>query len=213
MYYVDGESLGCYCGSFDSTCFVEWTQVIMADWSRKNIEDVKIWDKLLWQFGSNTVLWYDRPVLWNRHLWSINWSEYFVSDEHPFMTIEWWKSFNPEMTKLEIDLDTTQLNVWDVLIKENSLEVVNSVDYIESEYNTPLYNFSLDWDHTYFANWYLVHNKQDLYKSCTPAEGLAGDQVCFVPTSRPTYAQAWCKSDARYIVDANDWGQCACCNK
>jgi hypothetical protein len=34
-----------------------------------------------------------------------------VSDEHPFKTTQGWKSFNPEMTKLEIDLNTTELKV------------------------------------------------------------------------------------------------------
>ena len=145
-----------------STCFVAWTKVRMADWSQKNIEDVEIWEKILWSNGTiNTVLWYDRPVLWNRHLWSINGSEYFVSDEHPFMTTEGWKSFNPEMTKLEVDLNTTELKIGDVLVTDNGLEVIESVDYINADYNTPLYNFMLDWDHTYYANNYLVHNKGD----------------------------------------------------
>ena len=142
-----------------STCFVAWTKVTMADGTEKNIEDVKIWEKILWELWENTVLWYDRPILWNRHLWSINGWEYFVSDEHPFKTTEWWKSFNPEMTKLEVDLDTTELKVWDVLVTKDWLETVEMVDYIDAEYNTPLYNFVLDWDNTYFANWYLVHNK------------------------------------------------------
>ena len=142
------------------SCFVAWTKVVMADGTEKNIEDVKIWEKILWtNWTVNTVLWYDRPVLWGRHLWSINGWEYFVSDEHPFKTTEWWKSFNPEMTKLEIDLNTTELKVWDVLVTADWEEEVKTVDYIDADYNTPLYNFVLDWDHTYYANNYLVHNK------------------------------------------------------
>jgi len=143
-----------------SSCFVAWTKVTMADGTQKNIEDVKIWEKVLWSNGTvNTVLWYDRPVLWGRHLWSINGSEYFVSDEHPFKTIEWWKSFNPEMTKLEVDLDTRELKVWDILVTDNGLEEVKTVDYISADYNTPLFNLMLNGDHTYYANNYLVHNK------------------------------------------------------
>ena len=149
-----------YAGICYKTCFTSWTKVTMVDWSQKNIEDIKIWEKVLWSnWKVNTVLWYDRPILWNRHLWSINGSEYFVSDEHPFMTTQWWKSFNPEMTRLEIDLNTTELKVWDVLITENGQEEIKLVDYINADYNTPLYNLMLDWDHTYYANNYLVHNK------------------------------------------------------
>lgn len=154
---------GDYCvRNSGTTCFIEWTKVTMADGSQKDIEDVKIWEKVLWSNKTiNTVLWYDRPLLWNRHLWSINGSEYFVSDEHPFMTIKGWKSFNPAMTKLEIDLNTTELKVWDVLITDNGLEEIKTVGYINEDYNTPLYNLILDGDHTYYANSYLVHNKGD----------------------------------------------------
>ena len=141
------------------SCFIAWTKVVMADWSEKNIEDVKIWEKIMWENWVNTVLWYDRPILRSRHLWSINGWEYFVSDEHPFKTTQWWKSFNPEMTKLEIDLNTTELKLWDILITKNGLEMVKSIDYIDADYNTQLYNFVLDGDHTYYANNYLVHNK------------------------------------------------------
>ena len=141
------------------SCFVAWTKVVMADGTQKNIEDVEIWEKIMWENWVNTVLGYDRPILRSRHLWSINGWEYFVSDEHPFKTTHGWKSFNPEMTKLEIDLDTTELKVWDIMITRNGLEMVKAVDYIDADYNTQLYNFVLDWDHTYHANWYLVHNK------------------------------------------------------
>ncbi len=147
-----------------TTCFTAWTKVTMSDGSQKNIEDIKIWEKVLWSNWSiNTVLWYDRPILWNRHLWSINGSEYFVSDEHPFMTTQWWKSFNPEMTKLEIDLNTAELKIWDILVTNTGQEEIKSIDYINGDCNTPLYNFVLDGDHTYYANNYLVHNKTSEY--------------------------------------------------
>ena len=171
------------------SCFVAGTKVVMADGSEKNIEDVKIWEKVLWSNWSiNTVLWYDRPVLWGRHLWSINGSEYFVSDEHPFKTTEWWKSFNPEMTKIEVDLDTTELKVWDILITANGLEEIRSVDYINADYNTPLYNFVLDGDHTYYANNYLVHNKW--WKATPPCKDMKiewNDVTCYAEDNPNKY--------------------------
>ena len=170
------------------SCFIAWTKVVMADWSEKNIEDVKIWEKIMWENWVNTVLWYDRPILRSRHLWSINGSEYFVSDEHPFKTTEWWKSFNPEMTKLEINLNTTELKVWDILVTKNGLEMVKTVDYIDADYNTQLYNFVLDWDHTYHANGYLVHNKWP-------------DTSCFIAWTKVTMAD-WTKKN---IEDVKIW--------
>lgn len=170
--YAGYEFFQSYGGKCYRTCFTAWTKVTISDGTQKNIEDVKIWEKVLWSnWTINTVLWYDRPILWNRHLWSINGWDYFVSDEHPFMTTEWWKSFNPEMTNLEINLKTTKLKVWDILIRNWGLEKVKSIDYIDGNYNTPLYNLILDGDHTYYANNYLVHNKtvypwQVLWGSC-----------------------------------------------
>lgn len=158
-----------------TTCFVAGTQVTMADGTKKNIEDVEIGEQVLWTNGNiNTVLTYDRPILWNRHLWSINGWEYFVSDEHPFMTTEGWKSFNPEMTKLEVNLDTKQLWIWDQLVTEAWIEEIIYLDYMNAAYSTPLYNFWLDWDHTYFANWYLVHNK----KNCTSDSQCGKNEKC-----------------------------------
>ena len=166
-----------------------WTQVTMADGTKKNIEDVEIWEKILWQdWFINTVIWYDRPTLWNRHLWSINGSEYFVSDEHPFKTTEWWKSFNPEMTKLEIDLNTTELKVWDILVTSNWLEEIKYVDYVSADYNTPLYNFVLDGNHTYYANGYLVHNKGPTED---PITKLYYDVECFDVNANELSYQQW----------------------
>lgn len=148
------------CGG-SSSCFVAWTKVIMADGSQKNIEDVEIWEKVLWSNGTvNTVLWFHRPLLWEKELWSINGWEYFVTAEHPFMTTEWWKSLNPELTKIWMEnLPVWLLKVWDTLITENWNIVIYSLDAKKSAEDTQLYNFKLDGDHTYYADSYLVHNK------------------------------------------------------
>jgi hypothetical protein len=186
-----------YDGACYKTCFTSWTKITMADRSQKNIEDVRIWEKVLWSnWMINTVLWYDRPVLWERHLWSINGSKYFVSDEHPFMTTKWRKSFNPEMTKLEINLNTTELKVWDILITENWQEKIESVDYIDADYNTPLYNLILDGDHTYYANSYLVHNK-----SHTPGWTIWGDCSNLVPRV-PGGERMCCPSGYTHFLDS-----------
>ena len=192
------------CGGWGWSCFVAWTKVTMADGTQKNIEDVEIWEKVLWSNGTvNTVIWYDRPVLWNRHLWSINGSEYFVSDEHPFMTTEWWKSFNPEMTKLEVDLDTTELNVWDILVTDDGLEKIESVDYIVADYNTPLYNFVLDGDHTYYADNYLVHNKWwSGTPTCQSVTVKNGDVTC--SASSDAYFKLQCGNKTYYSYNYRD---------
>ena len=147
-------------GRWYSSCFVAWTQVIMADGSEKKIEDIETWEKVLWANGSiNTVLWFHTPFLWEKELWSINWWEYFVTAEHPFMTTQWWKSLNPELSMQWTDIQIGLLNIWDVLITDNWHMIVKSLDSKKFATNTQLYNLKLDWDHTYHANGYLVHNK------------------------------------------------------
>ena len=166
---------GCYNPS--SSCFVSWTKVTMADGTLKNIEDVVIWDKLLWSDWSiNTVKWYDRPQLGERKLRSINGSKYFVSDEHPFKTTDWWKAFDPVMAKMEIVnalnqgwlvsdettedlLNISQLWIWDTLIRKIWNETIVSLSSKTGNPNTQLYNFALDGNNTYYADGYLVHNK------------------------------------------------------
>ena len=146
--------------SCSSSCFIAWTKVTMADGSVKNIEDVRIGEKVLWANGSsNVVIWFHRPLLWEKALWSINGWEYFVTAEHPFMTTEWWKSLNPELSMLWTNIQVWLLEVWDELITENWNIKVVSLTSRSWDSNTQLYNFKLDWDHTYHANGYLVHNK------------------------------------------------------
>jgi hypothetical protein len=45
------------------------------------------------------------------------------------------------------------------LVTDSGLEEIKAVDYINADYDTPLFNLMLDGDHTYYANDYLVHNK------------------------------------------------------
>jgi hypothetical protein len=64
------------------------------------------------------------------------------------------------------------------LVKDNGYERIETIDYIDSDYNTQLYNFVLDGDHTYYADGYLVHNKQHSYQS---VEGRVPDEFDSCP--------------------------------
>jgi hypothetical protein len=166
---------GCYtnqavdtCSS--STCFISGTQIKMGDWSYKNIEDIQIWEKILGQDDKiNTVIAYDRPNLGERKLYSINNGPYFVTHEHPFMTLWWWKSISPEATRREMpNFEILPLKVGDILVKENGeFEYIWSIQSTTANPETPLYNFELDGNNTYYANGYLVHNKLYNWDSCT----------------------------------------------
>ena len=86
-------------------------------------------------------------------------SNYFVTPNHPFMTTEGWKSLDPEATSKENkDLKVTKLHIGDTLImKDGKTKVLKS---FESKYTeTTVYNFNIEGGHTYYADDYLVHNK------------------------------------------------------
>lgn len=76
------------------------------------------------------------------------------------MTTEWWKSINPKASVQVIDKNVTLLEVWDILITENWYEEIKSLIGMCAPADTQLYNFKVSGDHTYYANGYLVHNKQ-----------------------------------------------------
>ncbi len=141
-------------------CFIADTLVTMADGSKKNIQDVKIGDVLKGETTNNVVLDYHRPPKSDGIIFGFNGEKAFVTEEHPFKTTEGWKSINPEKTKQEnIGIEVTQLAVGDTLITENGLVHIYSIETEQVAETTPLFNFKLSGDRTYFADGYLVHNK------------------------------------------------------
>lgn len=162
-----------------STCFIADTQVDMADGTKKNIQDVKIGDVLKGETSNNTVVGFHRPTL-DGKLYSFNGGRFFVTEEHPFKTTEGWKSINPKKTALEnIGIEVTDLKVGDTLVTDHGLEKIYSIESKEESKDTPLYNFKLSGDHTYYADGYLVHNKQE----CDGSMSCTNNIACVEPYS------------------------------
>jgi hypothetical protein len=151
---------GYVCPSYYPTCFIADTVVQMADGTNKNIQDVKIGDILKGEKTNNKVLGFHDPKLNDKKLYSFNGGRYFVTAEHPFKTIDGWKSINPVLTAKEnIGITVTELKVGDTLITETGKVLLKTIDSKNDKADTQLYNFILDGDHTYYADGYLVHNK------------------------------------------------------
>jgi hypothetical protein len=167
-----------------SSCFIADTYVTMADNTTKNIQDVQIGDILKGQTSNNTVLAFHRPTLGEKLLYSYNGGEYFVTAEHPFMTTDGWKAFDPELAVIEhnLDIEIGQLAVGDTLVTENGNVLLETVDTKSDNPDTQLYNFILDGDNTYYADGYLVHNK---WEPCTANNGSntcsSSSQFCIDP--------------------------------
>ncbi len=155
----DGNTMG-------QSCFIAGTKVTMADGTLKNIENVKVGDKVKGHKEENTVIKLDPTLLADRKLYSFNDNEhYFFTSEHPFMTEEGWKSIKPEKTKerdgVELyDQLKGELKVGDKLVTDNGPVEVKDIKSKEmNNPEMPLYNFNVSNDNSYIADDYVVHNK------------------------------------------------------
>jgi intein/homing endonuclease len=103
------------------------------------------------------------------NIYGINGGRHFFTPNHPFMTVDGWKSLAPAVSMKEIPgLKVTMLKVGDILVKRSGLEVIYSLDstYVEDY----VYNITVDDTHEYFADDYLVHNvaAKDPGVDCVP---------------------------------------------
>ena len=135
------------------TCFVENSQVLMPDGSYKNIQDVKIGEQVQSTGGVNTVRDIERTILGERKLASINGSEFFFSEDHPLLTTDGLKAVNYEMSKkLYEDLDLVgQIETGDEILTPDGKILVENIEVKVEDFDTKLYDLSLDGNHIYFV--------------------------------------------------------------
>ena len=179
------------CPYYYPVCFIADTIVSMADGTTKKIQDVKIGDILKGEKTNNTVLGFHDPKLEGRKLYSFNGGRYFVTAEHPFKTTDGWKSIDPSKTAEEnIGIKVTPLHIGDVLLTENGKVLLKTIDSKNDKSDTQLYNFMLNGDHTYYADGYLVHNKE----MCTGPSGeiLCGTNNFCIDGSGQTSSTGYC---------------------
>ncbi len=177
--------------TYYATCFIADTQVTLINGTKKSIQDVKIGDVLKGETTNNTVLGFHRPEL-NGKLYSFNGGKYFVTEEHPFKTIDGWKSINPEKTKDEnIGITVTSLHVGDTLVTDHGDVLLKSMDSKSGKEGTELYNFILSGDHTYFADGYLVHNKEQCIQPDGSISCSSGNNFC-VNDGQMSYSGGLC---------------------
>jgi hypothetical protein len=148
------------------SCFIAGTKITMADGTLKNIENIKVGDKVKGHKEDNTVIKLDPTLLGDRKLYSFNDNKHhFFTSEHPFMTEEGWKSIKPEKTKerdgVELyDQLKGELKVGDKLVTDNGpIEITDIKSKEMNNPEMPLYNFNVSNDNSYIADDYVVHNK------------------------------------------------------
>jgi hypothetical protein len=163
-------------------CFVAGTKVLMRDGTWKNIEDVELGEYLIGENQNvNEVREFHRPTLGLQDhalprklsLASINGSEFSVSADHLFKTVDGWKAPDAELSNmLHKDvikfekMNVQQLAIGDKIINaDGSTHEVHSIEFQEDNPELQLYNFKLKNNRTYHVKLkgsdesYLVHNK------------------------------------------------------
>ena len=169
-------------------CFVPEANVLMADGSLTQIENIAIGDKVMsWKGTVNTVV--DTPTftLGKNKIHGFNGKEPFVTSMHPIMTDKGWASFDPEAYKTHWPED------YALVAAENEAGIIheikegNSVAWkiatddvvywpIDNMTTRPeaedfkVYNLTLDGDKTFVVEDIVVHNK--------------GDGGCFIETTQ-----------------------------
>lgn len=157
------------------SCFIAGTQVLLTNGDPKSIELIEGKEWLVGHDGChNQVLGVEITVLGNRALFAINESDYFVTAEHPFMTLDGWKSIDPQATLEEnSELEVGRLSVGDVLVKSNDQRMtIHVINRQSASAKTLVYNLLLSGNNSYFADDFLVHNKDPKPNKLLPPEAV-----------------------------------------
>ena len=158
--------------SIPGDCFVSSTKIKMADGTEKDIEKVKVGDKVSsFNFKTNKVE--EAEVLEfvslsKQMLVEItleNGSSNTSTPDHPYYVLDkGWCSYKPSLTRKNYKVKTLKLEVGDKIMVSN-----NKKGYSKITSLTPINNFQkvynlkrVSKNHNYFANDMLVHNKSDL---------------------------------------------------
>lgn len=161
-------------GDFEGTCFTANTLITMADGTEKTISSIKAGEKVKSEIGESTVLEVQIHNKEDYEVYSINGGKPFVTEEHPFKTIDGWKAINPFTTLEKHQINSDVLNLQDIVYKLNGKEIIESIEKGKITY-PKVYNLSLDNEHVYYANGYLVHNEKGAGLGLDDLENIHGN--------------------------------------
>ncbi len=161
-----GDTTACGSPSSPSGCFVAGTRVRMSDGSEKNIEDVLQGDFVL--NGDEQPEKVIRRVIYdyNGLVYNFNGGRHFFTPNHPFKTLEGWKSLDPKTSMKESKIFVSLLREGDIVITKYGLEPIYTMEGIP--YENKVYNFNISGSHEYFADDYLTHNMKPVSGDLNP---------------------------------------------
>lgn len=141
-------------------CFVEGTEISLANEDIKNIEDIVIGDEVLSWNGEelvvSKVIDIEPTVVGDRDLYTINGEgicNIEFTPEHPFLTKQGWKALKPDVEEFGILEPGDEINCC------GEWKAISSIDVIDSKPDQRVFNFTVKEYHNYVANGIIVHNK------------------------------------------------------
>ena len=149
-------------------CFDAGTQVLMADGTSKNIEDVLVGDEVVSyneetnEFENDKVI---KTIIKENsddlvYLNLSNGQEIGMRAYHPLLTLEGWKSLRPQLAQTikEIGQKVQELQIGDVLVGVNDFPTVIEIINRETPANYNTYNLTIEKNHNYIVNGIVAHN-------------------------------------------------------
>jgi hypothetical protein len=158
-------------GEWDQTCFVAGTKVLMADGSKKNIEDIKEGDKILSVEMKTMTIEPDvvSKIPTNTKKYRIIHAEFSngvtnkFSPAHPYWVVgKGWCVYDTEEAKKELRFSVNALEEGDVVLShvKGELIKVKIVSLVDVKEEIEMFNVEfVRKNNTFFANGILVHNK------------------------------------------------------
>lgn len=146
-------------------CFEKGTEILMADNTFKFIEDVKV-DDMVMAYNEVTGDYNPKPVLHSFiHHNTVEMVDIYLSNGirigmtacHPILTTDGWKSLNYNIALKEHEIETSELKIGQEVIGLINA-VVEKIEWRKDIPNYDTYNITVEDDHTYIANGYVVHN-------------------------------------------------------
>ena len=209
IYAVSTDNGGsCSCCT---TCFPAWTQVTMADWSTKNIEDINTWDVVL-SYNTETKSLEPNiasPIVHvdgtdEMYELTINWDILKVTYTHRFYVV--LPSEDDYECSVSYDwVAAKDLNVWDLLfMKDWSYAIISNINHYPNV--ETVYNLSVNNNHNYFVDkGYLVHNSKQMATDCREYYCASTERDCESAATSNWYT---CPSRGSCCYDR--WDGCWC---
>ena len=159
-------------GTWETTCFVAGTKVLMADGSSKNIEDVKQGDRIISLNMTSMALEEDLVLELPSKIKKYRLIKMSIDDgniiefspAHPFWVVgKGWSVYDQEEAKTELTFEVNKINTGDTLLKNVNGKLVEVIvkSLEETGEVVEMYNVEhVAKNNNFFANWILVHNKR-----------------------------------------------------